>query len=82
MPFGMGLNKNRHGTFEARKKVPRHLEEAVARVLGYHLEAIILRRVEGGEHRLVNDVGDRAGVAGGLAGWQVDAGERHEDFLS
>jgi integrase len=34
MPFGMGLNKNRHGTFEARKKVPRHLEEAVARVLG------------------------------------------------
>jgi hypothetical protein len=30
----MGLNKNRHGTFEARKKVPRHLEEAVARVLG------------------------------------------------
>jgi hypothetical protein len=34
MPFGMGLNKNRHGTYEARKKVPRHLEEAVARVLG------------------------------------------------
>src|ERR1700692_2660049 len=34
MPFGMGLNKNRHGTYEARKKVPTHLEEAVARVLG------------------------------------------------
>ena len=34
MHFGMGLNKNRHGTYEARKKVPRHLEEAVARVLG------------------------------------------------
>jgi hypothetical protein len=33
MPFGMGLNKNRHGTYEARKKVPAHLEEAVARVL-------------------------------------------------
>jgi hypothetical protein len=33
MLFGMGLNKNRHGTYEARKKVPRHLEEAVARVL-------------------------------------------------
>ncbi len=33
MPFGMGLNKNRHGTYEARKKVPQHLEEAVARVL-------------------------------------------------
>jgi hypothetical protein len=29
----MGLNKNRHGTYEARKKVPAHLEEAVARVL-------------------------------------------------
>jgi hypothetical protein len=29
----MGLNKNRHGTYEARKKVPTHLEEAVARVL-------------------------------------------------
>jgi integrase len=34
MPLGMGLNKNRHGTYEARKKVPQHLEEAVARVLG------------------------------------------------
>src|SRR3984957_2644723 len=34
MSFGMGLNKNRHGAYEARKKVPRHLEEAVARVLG------------------------------------------------
>ena len=33
MAFGMGLNKNRHGTYEARKKVPQHLEEAVARVL-------------------------------------------------
>ena len=33
MPFGIGLDKNRHGTYEARKKVPRHLEEAVARVL-------------------------------------------------
>lgn len=33
MPFGMGLNKNRHGTYEARKKVPQHLEGAVARVL-------------------------------------------------
>src|SRR4029077_7249160 len=33
MTFGMGLNKNRHGTYEARKKVPQHLEEAVARVL-------------------------------------------------
>jgi integrase len=33
MPFGMGLNKNRHGTYEARKKVPQHLEQAVARVL-------------------------------------------------
>jgi hypothetical protein len=34
MSFGMGLNKNRHGTYEARKKMPAHLEEAVARVLG------------------------------------------------
>ena len=33
MSFGMGLNKNRHGTYEARKKVPAHLEQAVARVL-------------------------------------------------
>jgi integrase len=33
MSFGMGLNKNRHGTYEARKKVPQHLEEGVARVL-------------------------------------------------
>ena len=34
MSFWMGLNKNRHGTYEARKKVPAHLEGAVARVLG------------------------------------------------
>jgi integrase len=34
MSFWMGLNRNRHGTYEARKKVPAHLEEAVARVLG------------------------------------------------
>ena len=33
MSFWMGLNRNRHGTYEARKKVPAHLEEAVARVL-------------------------------------------------
>lgn len=34
MPFGMGLIKNQHGTYYAQKKVPPHLEEAVARVLG------------------------------------------------
>jgi hypothetical protein len=33
MSFGMGLNKNRHGTYEARRKAPPHLEVAVARVL-------------------------------------------------
>jgi hypothetical protein len=38
MPFGMGLNKNRHGTYEARKKVPAHLEEAVADINGRALE--------------------------------------------
>jgi hypothetical protein len=32
MPFGMGLNTNSHGTYEARRKVPQHLEAAVARV--------------------------------------------------
>ena len=29
----MGISKNRHGTYSARKKVPAHLQEAVARVL-------------------------------------------------
>ena len=29
----MGISKNRHGTYAARKKVPAHLQEAVARVL-------------------------------------------------
>ena len=30
----MGLIKNRHGVYNARKKVPPKLEEAVAKVLG------------------------------------------------
>jgi hypothetical protein len=30
----MGLIKDRHGTYYARKKVPVHLQAAVARVLG------------------------------------------------
>lgn len=30
----MGLIKDQHGTFCARKKVPAHLQAAVARVLG------------------------------------------------
>ncbi len=34
MAFGMGLIKNHHGTYYAQKKVPPHLEEPVARVLG------------------------------------------------
>jgi hypothetical protein len=30
----MGIVKNRHGSYEARKKVPKRLEEATATVLG------------------------------------------------
>lgn len=30
----MGLTKDRHGTYYARKKVPQHLQGAMARVLG------------------------------------------------
>ena len=30
----MGIVKNRHGTYEARRKVPKRLEEATATVLG------------------------------------------------
>jgi integrase len=33
MRWGMGLSKNRHGTYYAIKKVPAHLQEAVAEVL-------------------------------------------------
>ena len=33
MRWGMGLSKNRHGTYYAVKKVPAHLQEAVADVL-------------------------------------------------
>jgi hypothetical protein len=33
MRWGMGLSKNRHGTYYAVKKVPAHLQEAVAEVL-------------------------------------------------
>jgi hypothetical protein len=30
----MGIVKNRHGTYEARKKVPKRLEHVTAQVLG------------------------------------------------
>jgi hypothetical protein len=30
----MGLHKDRHGTYYARRKVPKRLEEAVAKLLG------------------------------------------------
>ena len=33
MPWGMGLSKDRHGTYYAIKKVPAQLQEAVADVL-------------------------------------------------
>ena len=33
MRWGMGLSKNRHGTYYAIKKVPAQLQEAVAEVL-------------------------------------------------
>ena len=33
MPLLMGITKNRHGVYSARKKVPPRLQEAVARVL-------------------------------------------------
>jgi hypothetical protein len=32
MPWGMGLSKDRHGTYYAIKKVPAQLQEAVADV--------------------------------------------------
>ena len=35
----MGVSKNRHGTYYAIKKVPAHLQEAVARVLDKDKEA-------------------------------------------
>jgi hypothetical protein len=31
---GMGLIKNEHGVYHVRRKVPKHLEEATARVTG------------------------------------------------
>ena len=32
--FGMGLIKNEHGVYNVRRKVPKRLEEATARVTG------------------------------------------------
>jgi hypothetical protein len=34
MRFGMGLIKNEHGVFHVRRKVPKALEVATARVMG------------------------------------------------
>jgi hypothetical protein len=34
MRFGMGLIKNEHGVFQVRRKVPKALEVATARVMG------------------------------------------------
>ena len=31
---GMGLIKNEHGGYHVRRKVPKHLEEATATVMG------------------------------------------------
>jgi hypothetical protein len=34
MPVSMGVIRNEHGVFHARRKVPKHLQAAVAEVLG------------------------------------------------
>jgi hypothetical protein len=36
MRVGMGLIKNEHGVFHVRKKVPKALEAATARVMGVY----------------------------------------------
>ena len=40
MRIGMGLIKNEHGVFHVRRKVPKALEEATARVLGVPKERV------------------------------------------
>jgi hypothetical protein len=40
MRVGMGLIKNEHGVFHVRKKVPKALEVATARVMGVHKERV------------------------------------------
>jgi hypothetical protein len=40
MRFGMGLIKNEHGVFHVRRKVPKGLEVATARVLGAPKERV------------------------------------------
>jgi hypothetical protein len=34
MPFSMGIQKNEHGVYFVRRKVPKGLQEAAAKVLG------------------------------------------------
>src|SRR6266550_6854683 len=40
MRFGMGLIKNEHGVFHVRRKVPKALEVATARVMGVSKERV------------------------------------------
>src|ERR1700722_18864143 len=52
-------------------------DQGFVRVLGNHLEAIVLGRVQRRDHRFKHDIGDRAAITGRLAGWQINAGEWH-----
>ena len=48
----MGITKDRHGTYYARKKVPPRLQEAVARVLNNDkARQVWLKRSLGAKHR-------------------------------
>lgn len=51
----MGLIKDRHGTYYARKKVPVHLQAAVARVLGGKRRSqVFLKKSLGTKHTTHN----------------------------
>src|SRR5262245_44200416 len=58
-------------------EVTRVGDEPVVRMLGDDLEAVVLRRIQGGDHGIINHLADGAAIIGRLAPYEIDASERH-----
>src|SRR5262245_65569288 len=52
-------------------------DEPVFRMLGDDLEAVVLRRIQGRDHGIVDHLADGAAIIGRLAPNEIDASERH-----
>jgi hypothetical protein len=62
-------------------EVAHRRDMVLGRMLGEHLEAIVLRRFQDDDHRVVHHIGNGATVFSGFALDEISAGERHGGFL-